>query len=66
MIYYSKKSRSYFISFLFINFLIIFIFIIIPTLFIYNIYVPQWSLIELAYFLVTTNHMIGFGEFNAL
>ncbi len=63
MIYYSTKSRSYFVSFLIVIFLITFLFIIIPTLFVYNIYVPQWSLIQLTYFAVTTNHMIGFGDF---
>jgi hypothetical protein len=63
MIYYSTKHRSYFISFLLMIFSIIFIFIIIPTLIIHHIYVPQWSLIELTYFLITTNHMIGFGDF---
>ncbi|CAF2485804.1 unnamed protein product [Rotaria sp. Silwood2] len=25
-------------------------------------YVPKWSLIELTYFAVTTNHLIGFGD----
>jgi len=62
MIYYSTKSRSYFVSFLFVISIIIFFFIIIPTLFIHKIYVPQWSIIELTYFVVTTNHMIGFGD----
>ncbi len=62
MIYYSTKSRSYFLSFLFVISIIIFFFIIIPTLFIHKIYVPQWSIIELTYFVVTTNHMIGFGD----
>jgi hypothetical protein len=63
MIYYSTKHRSYVVSFLCVIFLIIFVFIIIPTLIIHKMYVPQWSLIELTYFLVTTNHMIGFGDF---
>jgi len=31
-------------------------------LIIYNLYVPKWSLIELIYFLITTNHLIGFGD----
>ncbi len=62
MIYYSTKYRSYFVSFLLVIFVIIFFFIIIPTLFIYNTYVPQWSFIELIYFVVTTNHLIGFGD----
>jgi len=62
IIYYSKKSRSLFLSFLFVTFLITFFFIIIPTLFIHYIYVPQWSFIELTYFAVTTNYMIGFGD----
>ncbi len=25
-------------------------------------YVPQWSIIDLTYFTVTTNHLIGFGD----
>lgn len=63
IIYYSTKSRSYLTSFLLIIFIIIFFFIIIPTLFIHSMYVPQWSLIDLTYFTVITNHLIGFGDF---
>ncbi len=63
MTYYFTKQRSYLIAFLFVIFAIIYVFIIIPTVIVYSIYVPQWSFIELTYFLVTTNHMIGFGDF---
>ncbi|CAF3445148.1 unnamed protein product [Rotaria sp. Silwood1] len=35
---------------------------IIPTLFIYYMYVSKWSFIELIYFAITTNHLIGFGD----
>ena len=63
MVYYFKKQRSYLLAFLLVIFSIIDVFIIIPTLIVHSIYVPQWSLIELTYFLVTTNHMIGFGDF---
>ncbi|CAF1243887.1 unnamed protein product [Adineta ricciae] len=35
---------------------------IIPTLIIHSIYVPQWSLVELTYFAITTNHLIGLGD----
>ncbi len=62
MIYYTKKHRSYFVSFLIVIFSIIFVFIIIPMLIIHYMYVPQWSIIDLTYFTVTTNHLIGFGD----
>ena len=62
VIYYSTKHRSYLLSFLMVVGLIIVVFIVLPTLFIHHMYVPEWSLIELTYFLVTTNHMIGFGD----
>ncbi|CAF1426220.1 unnamed protein product [Adineta steineri] len=62
VIYYSKKSYSFIVSFLFITLLIAVFFIIIPTLLIHSIYVPQWSFVQLTYFAVTTNHLIGFGD----
>ena len=62
MIYYSAKHRNYRLSFLVVVSLIILVFIVIPTVFIHRMYVPKWSLIELTYFLVTTNHLIGFGD----
>ncbi|CAF0859374.1 unnamed protein product [Rotaria sordida] len=62
IIYYFTRYRSFFVSFLLVTFLITLLFIIIPTLFIHNMYVPKWSLIELTYFAVTTNYLIGFGD----
>lgn len=63
MIYYFTKHRSYSLSFSFVIFSMIFFLIIIPTLLVHRIYASSWSLIELAYFLVTTNHLIGFGDY---
>jgi hypothetical protein len=63
LIYHTTKYRSFLVSFLIITFLIAFIFLIIPTLIIHTVYVPEWSFIELTYFAVTTNHLIGFGDF---
>lgn len=63
MIFYFTKHRSYFLSFSLVILSILFFLIIIPTLMLHQIYAPDWSLIELAYFLVTTNHLIGFGDY---
>ena len=63
MIFYFTKHRSYFLSFSLIILSIIFYLITIPTLILRHIYAPDWSLVELAYFLITTNHLIGFGDY---
>lgn len=63
MMLYSTKQRSFSVAFLFVLLSICFIFVLIPTLFIYYKYAPQWSFIQLTYFLITTNHLIGFGDF---
>ena len=58
----SSKRRSYLLSFLLVTFLLTFVFLILPSLILRQTYVPQWSLIELTYFAVTTNQMIGLGD----
>lgn len=63
MIYYFTKHRSYSLAFSLVILSIILFIIIIPTLLLHRIYAPKWSLIELTYFLVTTNHLIGFGDY---
>ena len=63
MIVYFTKHRSYLLSFSLIILSIILYLIIIPTLILRHLYAPDWSLIELAYFLITTNHLIGFGDY---
>ncbi|CAF4926908.1 unnamed protein product [Rotaria magnacalcarata] len=60
--YYFTRYRSFLASFLLVTCIMVLFWIIIPTLLIHHIYVPKWSLVELTYFAVTTNHLIGFGD----
>ena len=62
IIYYFTRYRSFFVSFLLVTFAMALLLIIIPTLIVYNMYVPKWSFIELAYFAFTTNYLMGFGD----
>ena len=57
-----SKYRSFSLAFAFTFCSIALVFIVVPTLILHHLYVPHWSLIELTYFTITTNHLIGFGD----
>ena len=59
---HSSKTGNYRSAFLIVTIFIAFSFLLIPTLLIHRFFVPQWSWIELIYFAVTTNYLIGFGD----